>query len=392
MTIAATGPLSGIRIVEIAGLGPGPFCAQLFADLGADVICVERPDGGSPLRSPISVEQRNKRSIAINLKSPEGIALLLSLIQRADGLIEGFRPGVAERLGVGPDVCLGLNPKLVFGRMTGWGQAGPLAHCAGHDINYIGLTGALQAMGPRNTPPLPPLNLVGDYGGGALFLAFGMVCALLEAKKSGMGQVVDAAIIDGTNALMGIVQTLHHANRWSTEREANLLDGAAPFYRTYETADRKFIAVGAIEPAFFAALLEGLALNAAEFGAQWDRTAWTRQSARLADTFRMKSRDEWAQIFEGSDACVTPVLDYREAPRHCHQIAREGFITVAGMEQPAPAPRFSRTPGAVRWGAPQTGGHSVQILAELSIPDAEIERLLSSGVVASVSDKRVSDK
>lgn len=392
MTIAATGPLSGIRVIEIAGLGPGPFCGQLFADLGADVICVERTDGGSPLRPPISVEQRNKRSIAINLKSPDGVELLLSLVQSADGLIEGFRPGVAERLGVGPDVCLGLNPKLVYGRMTGWGQTGPLAHCAGHDINYIGLTGALQAMGQRNMPPLPPLNLVGDYGGGALFLAFGMVCALLEAKKSGMGQVVDAAIIDGTNALMGIIQTLHHANRWSAEREANLLDGAAPFYRTYETSDGKFVAVGAIEPAFFAALLEGLGLDSAGFGAQWDRSAWVAQSARLADVFRMKRRDEWASRFEGSDACVTPVLDYREAIHHSHQIAREGFVTVAGLNQPAPAPRFSRTPGAVRWGAPQAGAHSVQILNELSIPDAKIESLLSSGVVASVSDKPVSER
>ncbi|MBI3286242.1 MAG: CoA transferase [Burkholderiales bacterium] len=392
MTIAATGPLSAIRIIEIAGLGPGPFCGQLFADLGADVICVERTDGGSPLRPPISVEQRNKRSIAINLKSPEGVALLLSLVQSADGLIEGFRPGVAERLGVGPDVCLGLNPKLVYGRMTGWGQTGPLAHCAGHDINYIGLTGALQAMGQRGMPPLPPLNLVGDYGGGALFLAFGMVCALLEAKKSGMGQVVDAAIIDGTNALMGIIQTLHHANRWSTERETNFLDGAAPFYRTYETSDNKFIAVGAIEPVFFAALLEGLVVDANAFGPQWDTDAWSRQSALLAEIFRMKSREAWASMFEGSDACVTPVLDYREATQHSHQIARDGFVTVADMEQPAPAPRFSRTPGAVRWGAPQAGTHSVQILNELSIPNAEIESLLSSGVVVGVPVKQTSER
>ncbi len=350
----AKGPLKGVRVVELAGIGPGPFACMLLADLGADVIRVDRP-GQAPVagagRGNKQVLHRGRPVLALDLKQAQGRERLLALVRQADALVEGFRPGVMERLGLGPDVCLGANPRLVYGRMTGWGQDGPLAMAAGHDINYIAITGALHAIGPRQGRPVPPLNLVGDFGGGALYLAFGVVSALLEARSSGQGQVVDAAIVDGTLSLMAMMYGRMAEGLWQDQRERNLLDGGAPWYGSYETKDGKFVAVGAIEPQFYEELRQraGLAAEGVpDANARLPQDTWDAQTERLARLFKQRTRDEWSRLLEGSEACFAPVLGMTEAPLHPHNLARQNMLQVDGTLQPAPAPRFSRTPGAIQ--------------------------------------------
>jgi len=364
------GPLKGLRVVELAGIGPGPFCAMLFADMGAEVLRIHRP-GGKP--DAHDILSRGRTHWEVDLRAPGGTAAALEAIARADVLIEGFRPGVMERLGLGPDACLARNPRLIYGRMTGWGQHGPLAHAAGHDINYIAISGALHAIGRSGEAPVPPLNYVGDFGGGAMLLAFGLLAALHEARASGKGQVVDAAMTDGAALLSAMMYGFKSAGQWSNQRGENMLDGGAHFYDTYACADGKFVAVGAIEPQFYALLRErcGLADDRA-FDAQMDAARWPLLKLRLADVFRTRTRDEWCVLLEGSDACFAPVLDWDEAPQHPHNVARGTFANVGGVVQPAPAPRFSRTAPTVppaeapggseallgRWGvtAPTTAG------------------------------------
>jgi alpha-methylacyl-CoA racemase len=341
-----SGPLDGVRILEFAGLGPAPFCAMLLADLGADIVRIDRADDPAALNE---VTRRGRTSLVLDLKSPPAIALALAAIERADALIEGFRPGVMERLGLGPDEALRLNPRLVYGRMTGWGQSGPLAHTAGHDLTYIALTGALAAMGPPDAPPAPPLNLVGDFGGGALYLALGIAAALYERERSGRGQVIDAAIVDGTASLMAFFSGSTASGHVTLERGHNLLGGAAPNYRCYECADGRYVAVGPLEPKFFAILLQRLGIEALP------DADWTASGRALAAVFKQRTRDEWAALLEGTDACVAPVLALGEAPAHPHLRARGVYLDLDGIVQPAPAPRFSRTPGAVQRAAPQRG-------------------------------------
>lgn len=338
-----SGPLAGVKVVELAGIGPGPFCAMVLGNLGADVVRISRP--GSPA-DPSDVTTRNRRSVMIDLRDAGDVDRALALVRPADLLIEGFRPGVMERLGLGPDVCLRHNPKLVYGRMTGWGQTGPLARAAGHDINYIALTGALHAMGRPDEPPAPPLNLVGDYGGGAMLLAVGLLAALLEARQSGKGQVIDAAMTDGASLLAAMMYGLKAQGRWSNARGENLVDGGAPFYDTYACADGRYIAIAAIEPQFYAELRTRCGIDDPLFDNPADTARWPLLKIKLADIFRSRTRDEWCNLLEGTDACFAPVLDWDEAPRHPHNVARETFITVAGVAQPAPAPRFSRTVAA----------------------------------------------
>lgn len=360
-----SGPLNGVKVVEFAGIGPGPFCCMLLSDMGADVVRIDRKGGRS---MPKDVTARGRRSVALDLKNSEHVAVAMALIEKADVLIEGFRPGVMERLGLGPDDALAHNPKLIYGRMTGWGQSGPLAHAAGHDLNYIALSGALYAMGRKGEPPAPPLNLVGDYGGGALYLALGVCAALLEAQRSGKGQVVDAAITDGAASLMGVMYGLRASGIWNDERDANLLDGGAPFYDVYETADGKYVTIGSLEPQFYALLLEKLELKDDPlFAAQMDRSQWPTMSAKLASVIKTKTRDEWTALMEGTDVCFAPVLTMGEAPSHAHNVARGAFTEVAGVTQPAPAPRFSRTPGAIQGPAAAPGADTEKVLADWGI-------------------------
>ncbi|WP_420751674.1 CaiB/BaiF CoA transferase family protein [Rhodococcus sp. O3] len=337
------GPLAGIRVVEFAGLGPGPHAATLLADLGADVVCVQRP-GLIPPAGHRDQIQRGRTVVEANLKDPEQVEKVLGLIERADVVIEGFRPGVTERMGLGPDVALARNPRLVYGRMTGWGQEGPLANAAGHDINYISLTGVLHAIGREGERPVPPLNMVGDFGGGSMFLIFGILSALVERQTSGKGQVVDAAMVDGALALSHMMWSFRGRGMWSDERGTNLLDTGAPFYDVYETSDGKYMAVGAIEPQFYALLLQGLGLDPANLPQQLDRSAWPEMKKLFTETFLSKTRDEWSEIFLGTDACVSPVLTWAEAPNNEHIAVRGSLIELDGVTQHAPAPRFSRTP------------------------------------------------
>lgn len=388
MTGTRQGPLAGLRVVEMVGIGPAPFCAMMLADLGAEVIRVDQPrsaplpDAFKALNTPNDVLARGRRSITINLKTAEGVAAVLRLIEQADILIEGFRPGVMERLGLGPDVCLKSNPRLVYGRMTGWGQTGPLAKAAGHDINFIALTGALAALGDPNAPPPPPLNLIGDFGGGGMLLALGVICARLEAVRSGSGQVVDAAMTDGSALLMAMFYGMRSAGLWSDQRGSNLLDGGAPFYGTFRCADQKYVAIGPIEPHFFGKLLEACGVVDAAFHEVISPALWPQLRAALARVFESRSRDEWCAVLEGTDACFAPVLDMAEAPLHPHNRARSTFIDIAGVTQPAPAPRFSRTPCGVPTPPPRSGEHSDEILRDWDFSAAEIDALSAAGVVA----------
>ena len=372
------GPLQGIRIVEFAGIGPGPFCGMMLTDMGADVVRIDRPGGGGTpgLRDPrTDVMNRGRRSIALDLKNPGDVETALALAARADALIEGLRPGVMEQLGLGPDTCQARNPKLVYGRMTGWGQDGPLANAAGHDLNYIALSGALHAMGDADRPPPVPLNLVGDFGGGGMLLAFGIVCAILEAKSSGKGQVVDAAMTEGAGALMALIYGMRATGLWTGKRGDNMLDGAAPFYGCYECADGKYVAIGSIEPQFYALLMEKTGITDLDAFSQADRARWPEQKAKLAVIFKSKTREEWCAIMEGSDVCFAPVLDMSEAPDHPHNKARGAFVTIAGIPQPAPAPRFSRTAAATPGPPPEPGEHAEEILADWGIAAAPARAL-----------------
>jgi len=379
------GPLHGLKVIEFAGIGPGPFAAMLFADMGAEVIRIERK---SAVRRPLSllnagpfdVASRGRRSVALDLKRPAGVAAALRLVAQADALIEGFRPGVMERLGLGPDVCLTRNPRLVYARMTGWGQSGPLAAAAGHDINFIALSGALHAIGTPEQP-LPPLNLVGDLGGGAMLLAWGMMAALWEAQRSGQGQVVDAAMTDGTALLMAMLYGVHAAGLWGNQRGTNLLDGGAHFYGTYACADGKFIAIGPIEPQFYQLFLQTCGIDDPALAFQLDPSAWASQRVKLAAIFRTRSRDEWCALLEGTDACATPVLDMDEAPLHPHNQARGAFVVVDDVLQPAPAPRLSRTPAAIRHGPPAPGADTQAVLLEAGFTAEEIDRLQKLGAI-----------
>lgn len=358
------GPLAGLKIIEMGGIGPGPFAGMLLADMGADLIIVERKTMTNAIRMP-DCSRRGKRSILLNLKDKEDIETLLKLIEKADVLFEGFRPGVMERLGIGPKVCLERNPRLVYGRMTGWGQDGPLAKAAGHDINYIALTGALHAIGRTDDKPIPPLNLVGDYGGGAMFLVTGILAALLEVQRSGKGQVVDAAMTDGSAVLMAMFNSLHAMQLWKpNQRGANLLDSGAHFYDTYETKDGKFVSIGSIEPQFYALLVEKADLDPAVFGNQMNQKAWPEMKEQLTEIFKQKTRAEWCNIMEGTDICFAPVLDFIEAQEHPHNVARKTYIEVEGMTQPAPAPRFSRTASKVQFGCHAAGEDTEVILKD----------------------------
>ena len=379
------GPLTGVRVIEIAGIGPGPFGAMMLADMGADVVRVDRASavrGGDPDRPSLDVMARGRRSIGVDLKAPEGLDTVLSLVEEADALLEGFRPGVAERLGIGPDDCLARNPALVYGRMTGWGQHGPYAPTAGHDINYISLAGVLHAIGRAGEAPVPPLNLVGDFGGGGMYLAFGMVCALLEARTSGQGQVVDAAMVDGAASLMTFMSGMRVSGMWRDERGTNMLDTGAHFYDVYETSDGRHISLGPIEPQFYAELRELLGLHGSEWDAQHDRDRWPELKQKLAAVVAQRTRDEWCELLEGTDTCFAPVLSPSEAPDHPHNRERGTFTEVAGVVQPGPAPRFSRTPGAIRRPPPHAGQHTDEILAEAGLDAEAIAALRASGAVA----------
>jgi alpha-methylacyl-CoA racemase len=379
-----SGPLSGITIIELAGIGPGPFAGMLLSDMGATVIRVERSQavrGGDPAVPPVDISNRGRHSIGVDLKNPEGVEVVMRLVEKADGLFEGFRPGVTERLGLGPDACLARNPKLVYGRMTGWGQTGPYSQAAGHDINYIALAGALEPIGRAGEAPTPPLNLVGDFGGGGMFLAFGLVCAILEAQRSGQGQVVDAAMVDGAATLMTMFHSFTAMGIWSPERGTNLLDTGAHFYDVYECSDGKYVSIGSIEPQFYAELRRLAGLDGPEWDAQMDRSQWPSRKQDLEKVILAKTRDEWCELMEHTDVCFAPVLSIAEAPNHPHNVARQTFVEVAGLKQPAPAPRFSRTIAEISSPPAHAGQHTTEVLALAGYSSSEIADLQSSGAV-----------
>jgi alpha-methylacyl-CoA racemase len=380
------GPLHGTKMIEIAGIGPGPFAAMMLADMGAEVLRVERPGGGTLARywqNPATdLLNRGRRCVCIDLKHPDGVALVLDLVERADALFEGFRPGVMERLGLAPAICLERNPRLVYGRMTGWGQDGPLAQAAGHDINYVALAGALDPIGRCGQPPTPPLNLVGDFGGGGMMLAFGMVCALLESRRSGRGQVVDAAIVDGAAALMAVFYGVHQAGFAMGERGTNVLDSGSHFYDAYETADGKYISIGCFEPQFYAELIQRLGLAAEDLPGQMDQASWPGLKERFTTIFKSKTRREWCEILEGTDVCFAPVLSIAEAPEHPHNEARGTFVEVAGVVQPRPAPRFSRTPAAIQRPPARPGEHTEEALRDWGVSSDRIAALKNAGAIA----------
>ena len=376
------GPLEGVKVLEIAGIGPGPFAAMMLADMGADVIRIDRAArarGGDPAVPPVDPMSRGRRSLAVDLKHPDGVETVLRLVETADALIEGFRPGVMERLGLGPEVCRDRNPGLVYGRMTGWGQEGPMAQAAGHDINYIALAGVLDHIGRVGERPLPPLNLVGDFGGGGMLMAFGVVCALVERNRSNQGQVVDAAMVDGASVLMQMMYGMRAMGIWQDERGTNLIDTGAHFYDVYETKDGKHVSIGSIEPQFYTELLEKTGLQGEELPQQHDKSQWPKLRERLADIFRAKTRDEWCVIMEGSDVCFAPVLSMREAPEHAHNVHRRTFIERAGAVQAAPAPRFSRTPPELPCPAPHIAQDTESVLADHGFSREEIAKLIESG-------------
>jgi len=377
------GPLSGIKVLEFEAIGPGPFAGMLLADMGADVLLLDRPasvDLGLKRERWMDVMLRGRRSVTLDLKSKEGAAAALELVARADALIEGFRPGVMERLGLGPDACLKQNPKLVYGRMTGWGQEGPLAPIAGHDINYIALAGVLNAFGRKGQAPVPPLNLVGDFGGGGMLLGFGIACGLLHAQRTGQGQVVDAAMVEGAALLAAMFSGFLAAGRWTEERGANILDTGAPWYDVYETKDGQYVSIGAIEPKFYEELIARLGLQGGSLPKQYDRKGWPALRKVFSDKFSAKTRDEWCAVFEGSDACFAPVLSFSEARKHAHNAARKSFVTVGKVEQPAPAPRFSRTAAAVRRAPPERGEGGRQALLDWGFSESEVGKLNALGL------------
>ena len=376
------GPLDGIKVIEMRGIGPGPYAGMLLADMGAEVICIDRARKASGIAPPAQhqIHSRGKKSVAINLKSADGVATLLSLIEQSDMLIEGFRPGVMEKLGLSPEICHARNPKLIYGRITGWGQTGPLAKTAGHDLNFISLTGALAAIGPQDKP-VPPLNLVGDYAGGSLFLVMGMLAALHVATLTGKGDVIDAAITDGSASLMGIVHTAYSLKGWMPSRESNLLDGGAHFYRCYETADGKHLSIGSIEPQFYALLMEKAELDPEVFGQQMNPAQWADKGEMLSKVIKQKTRDQWNEIFAGTDACVAPVLDFTEAPMHEHNKARATYISLNGVTQPAPAPRFANHVAEQPKMSGSEGSDTKSVLSEFGFDEAELEALEQSGAL-----------
>ena len=374
------GPLTGIRVVEMAGIGPGPFTAMMLSDLGAEVIRVDRlSHKGTGHRA--NVLNRGRKSIAVDLKNPRGVETTLRLIEQADVVLEGFRPGVRERLGLGPEECLSVNPRLIFGRMTGWGQTGPLSQAAGHDINYISIAGALGAMGYADRPPAPPLNLVGDFGGGAMYLLTGILAALVERATSGQGQMIDAAMTDGTASLLSPFFGLMAMNMWTTDRFSNRLDGGAFYYGSYECSDGKYISIGSLEPQFYALLLEKAEITDPEFQEQLDEAAWPAKREKLNQLFKTRTRQQWCDIMEGTDVCFAPVLDLKEAPVHPHNIYRKTFVELDGVVQPAPAPRFSRTQGEIQGPAAMAGEHTREVLSAWNFSDQEIGELQASGVI-----------
>ena len=379
------GPLAGVTIIELAGIGPAPFASMLLADMGANIIRIDRARGDEPgIRLPyrLNVMNRGRRSLSVNLKSPAGIATVLKLVEQADAFIEGFRPGVTERLGLGPDACLARNPRLIYGRMTGYGQEGPMASVAGHDINYIALSGVLSMIGERDRKPVAPLNLVGDFGGGGMFLAFGVVCGILEARASGKGQVIDCAMVEGAAMLANIFNSFRALGQLEPQRGANVLDGGAHFYDTYETRDGGYVAVGAIEPQFYKRLLELMGLPQAEFEPQMDKTRWQAWKVRFTDVFKSKTRAEWGSILEHEEACAMPILSIDEAASHPHNRARGTFVEFAGVEQAAPAPRFSRTPGELKLPPPEPGEHTDAVLTEFGFSAEEIATLRATLAVS----------
>lgn len=378
------GPLAGLRVIEMSGIGPGPFCAMMLSDMGAEVIRIDRKSstaGSAFDEMKRNVVDRGRKSIALDMKQPGAAEVVLSLVEGADALIEGFRPGVMERLGLAPEMCWQRNPRLVYGRMTGWGQHGPLAACAGHDLNYIALSGALGAMGYADRPPMPPLHLVGDMGGGAMMLAFGLVCALLEARTSGKGQVVDAAISDGAASLSTMYYGLMAQGQWSSQRENNLLDGGAHFYGCYACADGKCISIGSIEPQFYQQLIQLCALDESLFKDQWAKGRWPELRQVLTEVFLTRSRDQWVQLLEGTDVCFAPVLDFSEAPQHPHNVARQTFVEIDGVVQPAPAPRFSRTPGQAGRLSHPVDENGAALLAALGLSPEAIEQWQRDGLI-----------
>lgn len=378
-----SGPLSGFKIIEMAGIGPGPFCGMMLSDLGAEILRIDRADKVRPDAAPNKeLLARGRKSIGVNLKTPEGVELVLRLLESADGLIEGYRPGVMERLGLGPDVCITRNPRLVYGRMTGWGQDGPMAQAAGHDINYIALAGALEPIGRRGEAPVPPLNLVGDFGGGGMLLAYGMVCGMLETSRSGHGQVVDAAMVDGAASLMSIINGMRQIGFWQEERGTNLLDTGAFYYDVYECKDGKYISIGALEPQFYAIMLDKLGLTADDFPNQHDRAQWPAAKEKIAGIWKTRTRAEWCEIFEGSDACFAPVLSMSEAPEHPHLQARKTFVERDGLVQAAPSPRFSRTPGEIQGPPVNPGEHTQEALQTWGLSDEEIQALRGAQAIS----------
>ncbi|MDD3445670.1 MAG: CaiB/BaiF CoA-transferase family protein [Zavarzinia sp.] len=376
------GPLKGMKVVEIAGLGPGPFCAMMLADMGADVVRVERSAKFGVVNPKFDFLNRGKRSVVLDLKKPEGIEAVLKMVEAADIILEGFRPGVMERLGLGPDVCLARNPKIAYGRMTGFGQTGPMAKAAGHDINYIAMSGALHMIGHAGGKPVPPVNLVGDFGGGAMFLAFGLLAAVIEARASGKGQVVDATMIDGAALLSTMMYGMMAQGLWRDERGVNLLDTGAHFYDTFETADGKYISLGSIEPQFYAELLRIAELDAETFGNQMDIARWPEMKDSLAAVIKAKTRDEWCALMEGTDVCFAPVLSMTEAAEHPHNVARGTFFAQDGHVQPAPAPRFSRTMPATPAAPPMPGADTDKALADWGFTADDIARLKEAGAAA----------
>ena len=374
------GPLTGIRVVEMAGIGPGPFTAMMLSDLGAEVIRVDRLSA-TGIGHRANVLNRGRKSIAIDLKNTRGVETALRLIEQTDVVLEGFRPGVMERLGLGPEKCLSVNPRLIFGRMTGWGQTGPLSQAAGHDINYISIAGALGAMGYADRPPAPPLNLVGDFGGGAMYLLTGILAALVERATSEQGQIIDAAMSDGTASLLSPFFGLMAMNMWTTDRFSNRLDGGAFYYGSYECSDGKYISIGSLEPQFYALLLEKAEITDPEFQDQLDEAAWPAKREKLIQLFKTKTRQQWCDLMEGTDVCFAPVLDLKEAPNHPHNIDRKTFVELDGVIQPAPAPRFSRTQGEIQGPAAMAGEHTREVLSAWNFTDQEIGELQAAGAI-----------